>query len=142
MRCWLFICVFALCACVAGSEHENRVVSDLSLVTADPLRFDGYWFRGSAYVFVGEGYVAFFPQPVRPGDEMPQDTASILPGDNATGLANLTTGDRVLIAGRLRPDRFCFSDARNNVCTPWSRPVYIEDVQVRRATESRQRLRD
>src|ERR1700749_1139985 len=132
-RLLLAIAAFALMACssgVASKIKELNDVSDLSEVSSQPLSYSGKIFQGYVYLYVGEGYYGLFPTSVTDEAQVDSFTVHYLIGENGPSLDALKkfkSGQRLLVRGRLMPDRACFT---GDTCAPWPHPVSIDDLKI------------
>jgi hypothetical protein len=104
----LVLALMLLPACASGIEARTAShlhsceVSSLDSVFAEPLRFDGKVFCGTAVIVVSP-YVGFF---TRAGVDADEDIALIPRGDRRRilGLVPLGSGKRVYLRGRCERD--------------------------------------
>ena len=123
--------IFAAGCATVGPLHSGaETLSDMSVVYAKPLETDGKIFEGRVFVFVSSGFYAFLPEDVADSRAFDSYEVSVLPGTGQSLhdlVPALKTGDRIFLRGRIRVDRACFT---STTCTPWSRPVFIDDLSV------------
>lgn len=129
---FLFLLVTTGCSLSETSDGRKSLgtISNLEDVYANPLASDGNVFEGYVYLYVGEGYFAFFPRSVLSDSEADTFDVTVLPGANAEAAALLNkfkTGDRLLIRGRIFTDRQCFTTSS---CAPWPHPVFVEELKI------------
>ena len=79
-----FALPLAVVACV--SAQASHAPANLEQVIAHPLKHSGQVFQGDAFIFLGDGFYAFFPQPVTSGEQIDPTTPIVIAGGNVQSL--------------------------------------------------------